>query len=239
MQKELLPAVMMIELSFACLLIMVLGLRSALGKTGWDVLQKRKILINSLVIVVLWVVLIGILATKGFFADFSKRPPRPVLVILLPLPFVLWAAFSKKGSVLLQHIPPFQVIGMQVFRILVELLIWRAFLAGLLPVQMSFEGYNFDIWSGILAIPAAIVLKRKWNPTVSLIYNIIGLLLLLNILSIAVLSMPIPLRYFMNEPSSGIVGRFPFIYLPGILVVIAYSLHIFSLRQWWLLRESK
>ena len=239
MQKELLPAVMMIELSFACLLIMILGLRSALGKTDWDLLQKRRILINTLVIVVLWVVLIGALATKGFFSDFSKRPPRPALAILLPLPFVIWVAFSKKGSVLLQNIPPFGIIGMQVFRILVELLIWRAFLAGLLPVQMSFEGYNFDIWSGILAIPAAIVLKRKWNPAVSLIYNIAGLILLINILTIAVLSMPGPLRHFMNEPSNAIVARFPFIYLPGILVVIAYSLHIFSLRQWWLLRESK
>jgi len=57
------------------------------------------------------------------------------------------------------------------------------------------------------------------------------MLLLLNILVIAVLSMPTPFRYFQNEPSNTLVAQFPFILLPGILVPIAYTLHIFSLRQ--------
>jgi hypothetical protein len=35
----------------------------------------------------------------------------------------------------------------------------------------------------------------------------------------------------MNEPANTLVGQFPFILLPGILVPIAYGLHIFSLRQ--------
>ena len=65
-----------------------------------------------------------------------------------------------------------------------------------------------------------------------------GLLLLINILVIAVLSMPTPLRYFMNEPANTLVGEFPFIYLPAVLVVIAMGLHIFSLRQIWLLRKK-
>ena len=47
---------------------------------------------------------------------------------------------------------------------------------------------------------------------------------------IAVLSMPTSIRYFMNEPSNTLVGQFPFILLPGILVPIAYTMHIFSLR---------
>jgi hypothetical protein len=46
-----------------------------------------------------------------------------------------------------------------------------------------------------------------------------------------VLSMPTSLRYFMNEPSNTIVAQFPFILLPGVLVPIAYTMHIFSLRQ--------
>jgi hypothetical protein len=238
MQKELLPAVMMIELTFASLLLIMLGLKSALQRTGWAASQQWKIFISTLVVILVWVLLTGILATKGFFSDFSKLPPRPAFAILLPLPFVLAVAFSKKGSTLLQNTPPHWLIGMQAFRIVVELLLWRAFLRGLLPEQMTFTGYNFDVWSGILAIPAALIIKRKWSPTVSLVYNIIGILLLINILSIAILSMPGPLRHFMNEPSSALVGKFPFIYLPGVLVVMAYSLHIFSLRQWWILRKN-
>jgi len=62
-------------------------------------------------------------------------------------------------------------------------------------------------------------------------FNIVGILLLLNILVIAVLSMPTSIRFFMNEPSNTLVGQFPFILLPGVLVPIAYTMHIFSLRQ--------
>jgi uncharacterized membrane protein len=38
-------------------------------------------------------------------------------------------------------------------------------------------------------------------------------------------------RHFMNEPANKIVTEFPFIYLPGVLVVIAFVFHILSLRQ--------
>jgi hypothetical protein len=43
--------------------------------------------------------------------------------------------------------------------------------------------------------------------------------------------MPTPIRYFMNEPANTLVARFPYILLPGVLVPIAYTIHIFSLRQ--------
>jgi len=125
-----------------------------------------------------------------------------------------------------------------IHRILVEIVLWRALLLNLLPIQMTFEGHNFDALNGLLAIPVAMIIKKKWSPGISLAYNIIGLLLLLNILVIAVLSMPTPIRCFMNEPANTLVGEFPFIYLPAVLVVTAYSLHIFSLRQIWLLRKN-
>jgi hypothetical protein len=41
----------------------------------------------------------------------------------------------------------------------------------------------------------------------------------------------------MNEPANTIVAQFPFIYLPGVLVVLAFVFHVFSLRQ-LLLKKS-
>ncbi len=238
MEPKLMPAILMSILSLGSLVIILRGLKFALPKTGWTEDQQQKTFTKAVVGILIWVALISLLAIKGFFSDFSKMPPRPGLAVLLPLPVILWIAFSKKGSALLRSIPPHWLIGMQAFRILVEIILWRAFLQNLLPVQMTFEGNNFDVLSGVLAIPVAMFIRKKWSPGVVLAYNIIGLLLLLNILVIAVLSMPTPLRHFMNEPANTLVGEFPFIYLPAILVVIAYSLHIFSLRQWWLLRNS-
>jgi len=238
MDQKLVPAILMVSLSFASLAVMMRGLQLALRRTGWQTTQQRSIFIKTLVGMIVWVGLIGLLAIKGFFSDFEKMPPRPALAVFLPLPIILVTAFSKKGSDLLRAVPPHWLIGMQAFRIFVELLLWRALLVNLLPIQMTFEGYNFDALSGLLAIPVAMIIKKKWPSGISLAYNIIGLLLLLNILVIAVLSMPTPLRYFMNEPANTLVGEFPFIYLPAVLVVIAYSLHIFSLRQIWLLRKK-
>lgn len=181
----------------------------------------------------MWIALLAILSTDGFFADFNKLPPRPVFAILIPLPVILAVTFSQSGKTLLELTPPHWLVMGQSFRILVELLIWLAFLGNKLPVQMTFEGNNFDVFSGLLALPVGYMLwkRKRLSVAVAIAFNVIGILLLLNILVIAMLSMPTVLRYFMNEPSSGIVASFPFILLPGVLVPLAYSFHIFSLRQ--------
>jgi len=189
---------------------------------------------------VAWAVLLTVLSYNGFFNDFSKLPPRPALALLLPLPFVLGFAFSKTGAQLLQQVSQQWLVFMQSFRIFVELLIWFAFLAGKLPVQMSFEGRNYDVLTGILAVPAGYLLlkKKTYSTAIAIAFNIAGILLLLNIIIIALLSMPTPFRYFMNEPSNIIVAQFPFILLPGVLVPLAYSLHILSLRQLYIREKT-
>jgi len=239
MNTKLLPGVMMLLLSITCVAFILTGLLKALRKTAYTRKQQNSTILVTAAAVTGWMLLTGVLAANGFFANFSALPPRPALLVIVPLPFVLIAAFSKKFTAILMATPPQWIIGMQVFRIVVELLLFRAYTINLLPKQMTFEGGNLDIFSGILAIPAAIMLRKKYRPGLVRLYNIIGLLLLLNILVIAVLSMPTPLRKFMNEPANTIIGEFPFIYLPGVLVVIAYSLHIFSLRQLRVLNNKK
>ena len=227
------PALLWIMLSLACIMVILYGLSKTLKKTNWAEARQKKILLGTTLFISGWAIVLSVLAWKGFFADFSKLPPRPALALILPLPIVLFFAFSKAGTGLLQSVPAHWLVFMQAFRILVELLLWLAFRKNLLPVQMTFEAGNFDIISGILALPVGyILMKQKGTARLTgIAYNIIGMLLLLNILVIAVLSMPTQFRYFMNEPSNTLVAQFPFILLPGILVPIAYSVHILSLRQ--------
>jgi hypothetical protein len=106
---------------------------------------------------------------------------------------------------------------------------------------MTFEGGNLDILTGILALPAGyLVAQKKFSPLkISLTFNLIGIALLLNILVIALLSMPTPFRHFTNEPSNVIITQFPYILLPGVLVPIAYGLHILSLRKWHLDKKQQ
>jgi hypothetical protein len=227
-----LPAVAWLLLTVACMTLIIIGLRAILKKTGWEKRRQQKIMTGTALVLSIWTVLLLVLSSKGFFSDFSQLPPRPGLAMLVPLPVILGIAFSKTGSRLLQLIPQHWLVLFQSFRIVVELLLLVAFINEKLPVQMTFEGRNFDIVTGLLALPVGYLLaKGKIPGKFAIAFNIIGLVLLLNILVIAVLSMPTPIRYFMNEPANTLVGQFPFILLPGILVPIAYGLHIFSLRQ--------
>ncbi|HTI92540.1 MAG TPA: hypothetical protein VL727_18220 [Puia sp.] len=191
---------------------------------------------NTLIIMFFWAVLLTVLSLSGFFADFSALPPRVGLAVLLPLPIVLIVAFSRTGTQWLRGVLPQRLIYWQSFRILVEIALWVNYMRGLIPVQMSFEGRNFDVLSGLLAIPVAYYcfVRKSWPRWIVLAYNIVGLGLLLNIIIISVLSMPTPLRYFHNEPANTLLGHFPYIFLPGLLVPLAYSLHILSLRQYFL-----
>jgi hypothetical protein len=239
MENRLIPAVMVILLTVVCAMVVVVGLRNTLSRTTLPHEKQSKILIRTAGIIFLWISVIGFLAYLGFFKDLTTLPPRPVFIFVLAVIVAVFIAFSKSFAQMLLATPPHWLIYIQSFRIFVELILWQAWMRELLPVQMTFEGYNFDMVSGLLAIPAGWLISK--NPTsarkVGILYNVIGLLLLFNILTIAVLSMPTPLRYFMNEPSNIIVGEFPFIYIPAVFVVLAIFMHIFSLRQIALLKK--
>ncbi len=203
--------------------------------------MSRSIFRTTAVLLVAWLILLGILSIRGFFTDFSRLPPRLTFALLPPLLLVLLFTRSRAGKQVLHYIQPQWLIYLQSFRILVEIALWLLVRNGSLPVQMSFEGRNFDILTGLLAFPVGYYcfVKKTWPPIAALLYNIAGLVLLLNVVTISTLSMPTPLRAFHNQPDSSLLTKFPFIYLPGLLVPLAYTLHILSLRQWGIYRHPR
>ena len=241
MDHRLLLALLFSACVLGCLIILLTGLRIVLKHSLLSPERQKTFFRRTAVLLTIWILLLGGLSLSGWFAEFSALPPRIPLALLLPLPFVLAVSFSPAGKLLLGVLPPHWLIYFQSFRIVVELLLWMAVLFTLLPVQMSFEGRNFDVVAGLLTLPVAYYcyVKKTWSSVVALVYNIAGLLLLLNIVLIAVWSMPLPIRRFYNTPDSSLLVRFPFIFLPGFLVPLAYSLHIFSIRQWVLDRRMK
>ncbi|HKQ78896.1 MAG TPA: hypothetical protein VJ810_34675 [Blastocatellia bacterium] len=63
-----------------------------------------------------------------------------------------------------------------------------------------------------------------------------GLALLINIVTIAILSAPTPLRKFFNEPANTFVTYFPFVWLPAFLVQAAWFGHLLVFRR---LRQTR
>jgi hypothetical protein len=212
---------------------MFMGLRRGLVRTGWTPEKQRAVFFRALAAVVTWAAVLTGLALAGFFADYAAMPPRIPLSMLVPLAVMVVLVFSRGGTTLLQVMPPQWPIYAQTFRIGVELVILAAVLNRMMPIQLSFEGRNFDIVTGLLAIPVGyyVFAARRWPNWVAVVYHLMGMGLLVNVLAVSFLSMPTPMRVFFNEPANTLITYFPFIFLPGMLVPLAFSLHILSLRQ--------
>lgn len=183
----------------------------------------------AVIAVIGWGIFLSIWSLSGMASRFEIFPVNMAPVLIVPFVTIIIFTFSKRTLPMLASIPPKSIAQLQVFRVFVELLLWALFIENLLPVQMTFEGRNLDILSGLTAPLAALFLaKSKWG---LVMWNLLCLGLLINIVTVAIVSMPTDLRIFNNEPANTIVAEFPFILLPGMLVPLAYGLSLLSLRQ--------
>lgn len=210
--------------------------RLALPKTSLTAEQQQKFTRGVLIAFFSWLGFVYIWSRFDIFSNFSLFPFNAAPVILIPLITIVLFTFSKKVKEILPCIPQENIIKLQVFRFYVEVLLWALFSVSLLPVQMTFEGRNFDVITGVTAVLlttriSGFMLLDKMSNALVIAWNILGLALLINIVAIAILSMPTPFRVFMNEPANTIVTEFPISMLPAFLVPLAYMLHLLSIRK--------
>jgi hypothetical protein len=166
-----------------------------------------------------WLALTCLAASRGML---RWSPPTIAPVLLATFAIAIGVGLSPLGRRMATGIPIAALVGFQSFRILVELLLHRAYVEGLMPVQMSYSGRNFDILSGITALAlSAWLASGRRSRTIVALWNLLGVALLANILAIAVLSAPTPIRVFMNEPANVWITRAPWVWLPAAMVLAA------------------
>lgn len=102
-----------------------------------------------------------------------------------------------------------------------------------IPEQMTFEGMNYDILIGFTApfIAYFCFISKTLQRWAAVVWNLTGIALISNKLTIATLSAPYSFRYFMNEPSNLIGTVFPFSLLSTFLFPVIIILHLLSLKQ--------
>jgi hypothetical protein len=215
---------------------LLLQINKAINLTAWSEHRKKRTQTLIPVFLFLWAIIVSIAAWSGFSSNFEIFPLNAAPFLLIPLITIGWITFSAGMREILQHLPSKVLCLLQVFRVFVELLLWKLFVLNQLPEQMTFEGRNWDILSGIAGLLVGLFFMQ--NRRVVLVYNLLGLVLLINIVGTALLSMPTPFRVFMQEPANTIVLKWPFIFLPTFLVPLAYGLHFLSWRQLWLSRKG-
>lgn len=168
---------------------------------------------------------------SGVLAD--AVPPKPLLLMLPAAGLALWFALrSRAGELLAARASLAALIGLQAFRLPLELLMhgWAA--EGALPPQMTFAGYNFDIVTGVLALLVAPLADRgALGRRLVLVWNVVGLALLINIVTLSVLSLPGPLNKFPDQIPNVLVMRAPYVWLPAYLAaIVAPAGHIIVFR---------
>lgn len=195
--------------------------------------ERRRNLSITILFLLVWLAFTNIIAMSGLLTDFTSMPPMFLLVVAPPLLFLVVLIQSTAVNHLSENISGFWFVYAQSFRILMEFILWLLYRYQIIPVQMTFEGLNFDILVGVSApfVAYYCFIKKSWSWKVALGWNIAGLLLLANIVAVAILSTPYPFRYFMNEPSNTIIFHFPFVWLPTFVVPFAVLLHFISIRR--------
>jgi len=180
-----------------------------------------------------WLAVTGVAGWLGLVRDFQRLPPKMFVLLLVAVVLTVVTALSRIGSRLEAEAGIVWLVGVQSFRIAVEIFLDWGHRVDLVPVQMTFEGRNWDVVSGVSAAGIAWLAAKERAPRwLILLWNCLGLTLLLNIVVIAILSMPTPLRRFHNEPANCFIAYFPYIWLPSFLVQVALFGHVLVFR--WL-----
>jgi hypothetical protein len=187
-----------------------------------------------------WLLGTAVLGLFNVFEDFSP-PPKILLAIIPPFAGVIWLARSKFLPSIFASMSILTVYFLQFFRVIVELCLHELWKAQVLPRSMTFEGRNFDIVIGLTGpIVGWLVYKSKTLPEkAALAWNILGLLVVSNVVITGILSTPTPFRVFFEDYPNTAIGFFPFTWLPTVLVPIAYALHVIAIRYCLWTKNSK
>jgi hypothetical protein len=184
-----------------------------------------------------WLGISGLVAGLGVLDDFNAFPPPAAGLIVSGLLAVIALVWSPMGRRLVHGLRFEELIALQAFRLPVELILLGFYFEGKIPHVMTMEGRNFDVLTAISAILVApLVMSGSLGRKAILIWNVCGLGLLLNILSIAVLSSPGPLRHFMEEPANSLPFHWPTVWVL-YCVLVALCSHLLIFRKLWIGRH--
>lgn len=194
---------------------------------------KKHIVYISVGALIGWLALMVIAAESGFFRNFQTMPPRIAFGLVPTIVAIMILSSLRRVREVLFAAPESWLIAYQVYRVPLEIVLWMLFRTNLIPVQMTFEGRNFDIIPALLALPVAYFccVRKSWPRVVAMIWNVLGFGLVVNVATTGLLSAPTPFRVFMNEPANTFIADFPYVWIPTFLVPLALFGHVMSFLQ--------
>jgi hypothetical protein len=172
-------------------------------------------------------------AFSGFYLDSQSMPPRFALAILPSVIIIVGLFTFKKGKEFLDALDLRFLLMIHFLRIPVEWCLYDLYQQAMIPEIMTFEGRNFDILIGITAIIIYLITYtfKRYNRALLIIWNVIGMVFLLNIVVHAILSVQSPIQQFGFDQPNRAVLEYPFVLLAAVVVPIVMLSHLATLRK--------
>jgi hypothetical protein len=209
----------------------ILVVRRAWLATGVGAAGLRRATTIAAALTTAWLGGTGLLAASGLLR-FDGRPPTMPFLFVAILALGVGLGASPVGARLAAGLPLALLVGSQAFRIAVELLIHQAGAEGIAPPQMTWEGRNLDVVTGVTALLLGAWLARRPAPRWLVhAWNVLGFALLANVVTVGWLSTPTPMRRFWNEPANVWIAHAPWVWLPTVMVLAALLGHVLVFRK--------
>jgi hypothetical protein len=186
---------------------------------------------KTMVFLLLWTALFAVLGVNDFFLDVKSMPPRFVFMIGPALLLIVLFFVTKRGRGFIDRMDLRALTLLHVVRVPVEIVLFALAVHKTIPEILTFEGRNFDIIMGITAFPIAWwVFAKAGSRKVLLAWNILGLILLLNVVVHGILSVPFPFQQFgLDQPNIAMLHA-PYLLLPGLIVPVVLFSHLAAIR---------
>ncbi len=196
--------------------------------------------IKALIFLIAWLTIQGVISYLGFYTVIDAMPPRFLLNLGPVFIAILYFFFTKHGKCIIDYLDLKYLTWFHIVRIPVELCLFGLMTYKLVPELMTFEGRNFDILGGITApiIYYLVFVKKIMGRNGLLVWNILGLGLILFIIFNGVLSSPLPFQQFAFDQPNVALLHFPFSWLPGFLAPMVLISHLVAIRRLLLYPEQ-
>lgn len=180
-----------------------------------------------------WAILQTALGLSGFYTDTFSIPPRIFAFGVLPaVLFIVGCFFTKNGRDLMDGADLRTLTWMHTIRVPVEFVLYYLVAIRSLSEYMSVHGTNFDVISGLTApIIAYFAFRDGVNKRLALLWNVLTLLLLLNVVITAAFSIPSPIQKLAFDQPNIAVLYFPMNLLPTVVVPLVFFAHVIAIRR--------
>jgi len=177
-----------------------------------------------------WMAATWIAAQSGVLRRWDRNPPPFGVLVAAVVLLATLLAFGGLGRRVAQFVPLWALVAVQGFRLPLELAMHAMYECGIMPVEMSFSGRNFDVVTGASALVVAlVVLAGRGYRRLVAAWNLLGLGLLVNVVVVALLGTP-RFRYFGEQRLNVWITYPPFVWLPAVMVLAALAGHLLIFR---------